>query len=162
MYELIKSSLSAYASAAAFAGLWCFLVIHGTFKKTKNTENKKIRTVLRFSVTGVLSGFWLWFFLYVNLFPISLAYYEYNHDSVEEKIGVVESVEQNGKDLIDLVIDNREYRMVYSSVKPFAVIGKDFDEGDTVKIKFGVRSKYIFDIYELNDDRRPRTETTGD
>ena len=162
MYELIKSSFQAYASVAAFSGLWILLAVYGTFKNTKNIENKKMKTVLRFSIGSVLICFWIWFFVCVNLYPISLAYYEYSHNSVEEKIGVVESVEQNGKDLIDLVIDNREYRMVYSSVKPFAVIGKDFDEGDTVKIKFGVRSKYIFDIYELNDDRRPRTETTGD
>ena len=44
MYELIKSSLQAYAFAAVFSGLWILLVVYGMFKKTKKIENKKIKT----------------------------------------------------------------------------------------------------------------------
>ena len=44
MYELIKSSLSTYAFVAAVFGLWSLLVIYGMFKKTKDIENKKIKT----------------------------------------------------------------------------------------------------------------------
>ena len=150
MYELIKSSLLAYAFAAVFSGLWILLVVYGMFKKTKKIENKKIKTVLRFGISGVLVCLWAWHFVYMNLYPISLAYYEYNQEIVEEKIGVIESVEQSEKDRIYLTIDNTKYTMVDSSVSPAFIIGKDIDEGDTVKIKFGVRSKYIFDIYELN------------
>ena len=54
MYELIKSSLQAYAFVAAFSGLWILLVVYGMFKKTKKIENKKIKTVLRFGISGVL------------------------------------------------------------------------------------------------------------
>ena len=86
----------------------------------------------------------------MNLYPISLAYYEYNHDFAEEKIGVIDGIEQDGKDRLCLNIDNTEYTMVYSSVKHSIIEDRDIDKGDTVKIKFGVRSKYIFDIYELN------------
>ncbi len=150
MYELIKSSLSTYVFVAVFSGLWCFLVIFGTFKNTKNLESKKIKTVLRFGISGVLVCLWVWHFVYMNLYPISLAYYEYNHDFVEEKIGVIDIIEQDGKDRINIIIDNTEYTMVYSSVSPAVIIGRDIDEGDTVKFKFGVRSKYIFDIYESN------------
>ena len=38
MYELIKSSLQAYAFAAVFSGLWILLVVYGMFKKTKKIE----------------------------------------------------------------------------------------------------------------------------
>jgi len=150
LYELIKSSLQAYSFVAAFSGLWILSAVYGTFKNTKNMENIKLKTVLRFSIGSVLICFWIWFFVCVNLYPISLAYYEYNHDFVEEKIGVIDTIEQDGKDRIYLNIDNAKYTMVDSSVSHAVNIGRDIDEGDTVKIKFGVRSKYIFDIYELN------------
>ena len=76
MYELIKSSLSTYAFVAAVFGLWSLLVIYDMFKKTKDIENKKIKTVLRFGISGVLVCLWAWHFVYINLYPISLAYYE--------------------------------------------------------------------------------------
>ena len=43
-----------------------------------------------------------------------------------------------------------EYTMVYSSLNSNDIISRDIDEGDTVKIEFGVKSKYIFDICEFN------------
>ncbi len=150
MYELIKSSLLTYAFVAAFSGFVLMLIIFGIFKSTKNIKSQKIKTVLRFGISGVLVCLWAWHFVYMNLYPISLAYYEYNNDIVEEKNGVINSIEQDGKDRINLIIDNTKYTMVHSSASPVVIIGRDIDEGDTVKIKFGVRSKYIFDIYELN------------
>ena len=113
MYELIKSSLQVYAFAAVFSGLWVLLVVYGTFKKSKKIENKKIKTILRFGISGVLVCLWAWHFVYINLYPISLAYYEYSRNSVEEKIGVINSIEQDGKDRINLIIDNTEcaYRL---------------------------------------------------
>ena len=72
--------------------LWRCLQDFGVFylsmvysKKTKNTENKTVKRLLRFGVNGVLVCFWMWFFIYVNLFPISLAYYEYNQDIAKEQ-----------------------------------------------------------------------------
>ena len=150
MGELIKTNLFAYVFVAAFTGFWLFSIIYEIFKKTKDIENKKKKIVLRFGVNGILFCFWIWFFIYVNVFPISLAYYEYHHNSVDEEIGIVESIERNGKDRVNIIIDNTEYIMVYSSVNPAANIGREIDEGDTVKIIFGVKSKYIFDIYESN------------
>ena len=156
MYELIKSSLSTYAFVAAVFGLWSLLVIYGMFKKTKDMENKKIKTVLRFGISGVLVCLWAGHFVCMNLYPISLAYYEYNHDFAEEKIGVIDGIEQDGKDRINLIIDNTEYTMVYSSLNSDNIISRDIDEGDTVKIEFGVKSKYIFDICEFNTEHRGR------
>lgn len=89
-------------------------------------------------------------FVYMNLYPISLACFEYDHDIVEEKIGVINNIEYDVKDRMNLIIDNTEYTMVYSSVSTDDIIGRDIDEGDTVKIKFGTKSKYIFDIYRSN------------
>lgn len=150
MYELIKDSLQAYASLTVFTGLLLFSVILGTFKKTKSLTSKKIRTVIRFGVSSALICFWTWFFVYINLYPISLAYYEYNHDYAEEKIGVIDSAERDGKDRIKIVIDGKEYIMVYSSVDLFLINGRDLDKGDIVKIIYGVKSKYIFDITKSN------------
>ena len=65
MYELIKSSLQVYAFVAVFSGLWILLVLYGMFKKNKKIENKKIKTVLRFGISGVLVCFWAWIFVYV-------------------------------------------------------------------------------------------------
>ena len=146
MYELIKSSFQAYAFAAVFSGLWILLVVYGMFKKTKKIENKKIKTILRFGISGAIVGLWLWHFVYTNLYPISLAYYEYNHNIVEEKIGVINSIEQESKDRINIIIDDTEYTMVHSSESPFVVIGKDIDEEDVVVITFGENSKYIFEV----------------
>ena len=150
MYELIKSSLQSYAFVAAFSGIWCLLVIYGTFKKTKNVPNKKKKAVLRFGISGALLCLWAWLFVYTNLYPISLAYYEYSRNSVEEKIGVINSIEQDGKDRINLIIDNTEYTMVYSSVSPSIIDDRDIDKGDAVKIQFGESSMFIFDIYKVN------------
>lgn len=150
MEELIKTNVLVYAFIAAITGLWVWLFVFGTFKKTKNIESKKIRKALRIGVSGVLVCLWIYFFIYMNLYPISLAYYEYNYAFTEEKIGVIENIEYDGKDRLNIVIDNVEYTMVHSSVSPAVIIGRDIDEGDTVKIKFGTKSKYIFDIYRSN------------
>lgn len=149
MEELIKTNMLSYALAAAFTGYLLSLIVFGIFKKTKNIESKKKKALIRFIVNGVLVCFWIWFFIYMNLFPISLAYYEYNHNLVEEKTGVVESIEQDGKDRINIIIDDTEYTIVHSSVNPVFIIGGDIDKGDNVKIIFGVNSKFIFDIMEL-------------
>lgn len=150
MDELIRTNLSAYAFVAAFTGLMLLSIISVTFKNTKNINNKKIKTVLRVGISSVLICLWAWHFIYVNLYPISLACYEYNHNIVEEKIGVINSIEQDGKDRIDLIIDNTEYRLVHSSTDPAVIIGKDIAEGDTVRVTFGAKSKYVFDIYKSN------------
>ena len=150
MEELIKTNFLSYLGITIFTGFCLFRAIYAIFKKTKNTENKTVKRLLRIGVNGVLVCFWMWFFIYVNLFPISLAYYEYNQDIAKEKTGIIKSIEQDGKDRIYLIIDDTEYTIVDSSVDPAFDSGKDIKEGDTVSFKYGVNSKFIFDIYELD------------
>ena len=151
MEGLIKTNLFAYVFSTLLTGFLLWSIIFSMFKKTKNAESKKTKTIICFSVSGILVCLWIWFFICINLFPISLAYYEYSNNFVEEKRGVIESIDQSGKDRIRIVVDGKEYTMVYSSENPTAVIDGDIDEGDTVKIIFGVSSKYIFDIENTRD-----------
>ena len=144
MYELIKDNLWAYILTTVLTGAWIVLTICGILSRC--TTNNKPKAILRFCLCGVLTCLWGWYFIYVNLYPISLAYYEINHELTEEKIGVVDVVEQSGKDRVHLIIDDIEYTMVYSSARPYFIVGVDIKDGDTVKIKFGTSSKYIFDI----------------
>ena len=145
MEELLKTSFGAYLGIALFLGIVGALLVHGAIENTKEMENKKIKFALRIAICSIVVCLWMCF-VYMQLSPISLAYYEYNHDIVEEKTGVINSIEQDGKDRMNLIIDNAEYTMVYSSTEPNVIIGRDIDEGDTVKIKFGEKSMYIFEI----------------
>lgn len=146
MYELIKSSFLFYVFAAAFLGMCLFSFIRAVFIGTKNMENMKIKTGLRCSISGVLVFLWAWVIVYRTLYPISLAYYEYNHDTVEEKAGVIDKIEQKVKDRIYLTIDNKEYTMVNGNDPSAERIGRTIEEGDTVIFKFGEKSKFIFEI----------------
>lgn len=145
MEELLKTSFGTYLGITMFLGFIGVLLVYGAIENTKEMENKKIKFALRIAICSVIVCLWMCF-VYMQLYPISLAYYEYNHDIVEEKIGVINSIEQDGKDRMNLIIDDAEYTMVYSSVTPAVIIGSDIDEGDTIKIKFGEKSMYIFEI----------------
>ncbi len=147
MYELIKSYFLSYIFVAAFTGCALVSLIIGVFEKTKNIERKKIKTALRAGISGVLVCLWAWLIVYLNLYPVSLAYYEYNHDITEEKIGVVNDIEQHSKEYMYITIDNVEYRIIHSSANPVFVVGRDIGEGYTVKYKYGAKSKFIFDIH---------------
>lgn len=148
MEELITVNMLSYALVTSFTGILLISIIIKVFKDTKHFENKKKKTLMRFIVNGLLVCFWIWFFVYLNLLPISLAYYEYKNNVVQETTGVVEYIEQNGKDRINIIIDDTEYTIVHSSVHPVIIPGRDIDKGDVVKIKFGINSKYIFDILQ--------------
>ena len=150
MEELLKTNFISYAFVTVFSAILFSSLVFGILKKTKKMENKKKKATINFIVSGVIICFWLWFFVYINLFPISLAYCEYNHNFVEEKIGVVENIERDGKDRINIIIDKEEYTIVYSSTNPDVSISSDIDKGDNVKIIFGVNSKFIFNITELS------------
>ena len=149
MGDLIRDNLASYIFITWMSGCGLLAIIHMIFDKTKDMENKKQKRCVRFIISGVFAGLWIWYFVYVNLFPIAMASYEYNHNFCEEKIGIIESVEQSEKDRIDITIDGTEYTMVYGSENPIVIVGKDIREGDTVKFVFGEKSKYIFDIYRL-------------
>lgn len=100
---------------------------------------------MRFGISGVLICLWAWHFVYMNLYPISSAYYEYTHDLTEEKVGVIECIEQKGKDRIKVIINRTEYTMVHSSANPLVIIGKDIDEGDNLIEKQTVSVSLLYE-----------------
>lgn len=151
MEELLKTSLHAYLSSEMFFGIWVVLFSAIIIVKTKNMESRKLKIALRIIICSVLTGLWAFFCVYKSLYPISLAYYEYQNNLVEEKVGVIESIEQDGKDRILISIDGTIYTMVYSSLKPYNHVTIDIVKGDTVWVLTGEHSLYIFDICEMGD-----------
>ena len=148
MNYLINISFWTYLFLAIFMGI-CFACggIYGIISNTKKMENKVLKRILRLSVSSICIVFWLWFFVYKNLYPIALAKYEYEHNCAEEQVGTVDSVVQDGKDRIITVIDGVKYTIVYASGDSNSIeIGKDIDRGNIVKFRYGKNSKFIFDI----------------
>jgi hypothetical protein len=154
VYDLLKHDFLFYVTVAVFIGGAIFSIILSIFRSTENTKNKKIKAVLRFGVSSILVCLWGWLIVSTELFPISLAYYEYNHDIVEERTGVIDIIEEEGgrQSYIYLYIDDTKYKIIDGDLsrRPIAVVGKDIEQGDTVKIKFGAKSKYIFYISRVN------------
>lgn len=151
MGELLKNDFLLRALATAFTALFIFLVSRGIFIQTREMDKLKRKTLLRVGISSVLVCFWLYCFIYRMLYPISLAYYEFQKGLSEETIGVVECIEQQAKDRIYLTIDGVEYTLVHSSTDPYVRIGIDIAEGDVVHIVYGENSMYIFDIREAKD-----------
>lgn len=150
MEEIIRKSVFLYLFLAIFVGVILIQICFYVVEKTRIFENSKIRTAVSITICGAVFCFWLFFFIVRELYPISLACYECKNEVTNESIGVIETIEQEGKDRVRLVINGKEYTLVYNSSKPFVNIGKDIVEGDSVKISFGEKSKYIFDIYEID------------
>ena len=92
--QLLEKNLETYICLAVFTGLISLLAITGLFKKTINIENKKIKYSLRMTITLAIVILWSYFYIYVNLYPVSLAYYEYINESTEEKTGIIRNIEQ--------------------------------------------------------------------
>ena len=149
MYELIKNNFISDIIATALTGVGVLFAIYGIFGKTKEIERVKIKTILRIISSSALVCLWAWFLIYQNLYPASLAYYEYNHGFTKEKIGIIENIAEDGTDRIDFIIDSTQYTMVHSSSNPFINVDEDIKEGDLVTITFGERSGYIFDLYRI-------------
>ena len=149
MEQILKDDLLLHILLTLFIGFWIFIVIIGTIRKSKEIENQKVRRILCAAVCSLLIVIWVLFFICHELLPISLAYYEYDHSLTAKKTGVVESISQEGKDRICIVIDNTKYVLVYGSSSPYANICKEIRNGNTVQIQFGKDSKYIFDICKL-------------
>ena len=150
MEDLIKQSFLSYLFLALFIGIVCVQLCIFAIQKTKAIANHKIRFTSCIAICTVFVILWGYLFVYTNLFPISLAYSECKKGVTEETVGIIESIEQDGKDRVNIVINGKEYVMVYASAHPFVDIDTDITEGDSVKISFGKKSKYIFDIYEID------------
>lgn len=132
-----------------FTGIIAIPGILTSIIKKNKSKTKKILSIVFFSI---LLFIWGYFIIYSRFYPISMAYYEYNHQHSCETTGVIESVEYPTNGHIDIKIDNQDYTMVYSKINPYQKkLGKEIDKGDRVQIQFGERSKYIFSISKIED-----------
>ena len=154
MDKLINSSFFAYLYITIFMGIViAWGGVYGIIANTKKIQNKVLKQILRVGVSIICVGFWLWFFVYKNLYPIALAKSEYEHNCTEERVGTVESIEQHVKDRIITTIDGVKYTIVFASADPNSIeIGKDIDRGKTIRFRYGKKSKFIFDISDQKTD----------
>ena len=150
MRELLKSNYNAYLGVTTFMGIWVLLLIYSVFKKTRDIAKGKVKNLVVVGISSVLVSAWVYFFIYLNLYPIALANYEYKNDLTKVITGTVSSIEQKGKDRVELVIDNSKYIIVHSSRNPVVDIDRNVTEGDTVSVRIGVKSKFVFCINELD------------
>jgi len=148
MKQLIDGNFWAYLDLAIFSGVFfAWGGIYGIFANTKKIDNKALKRILRIGVSIICVWLWLWIFCIKLLYPISLAKYEYDNNIYDVEKGFVESVELDGKDRINVIIDGVEYKIVYGSADPDSIeIGKDIDKDDYVEIKYGKHSRFIFDF----------------
>ena len=143
MDTLLETSLYTYVYLTLFTGVIVVLLLINLFRQTKKISTKWIKISLRTAVCGILLGFWTYFFVCRNLYPVSLAYYENKNNLTVDVVGVVESVEQVGKDRLYVTIDGTVYVMVYSSQKPHNNITANLVKGRTVCLRVGEHSMFI-------------------
>ena len=152
MYELIKSDFRSYLFIAIFSGIWFgWGGVYGIIVNTKKIENIVLKRILRVSVSVVCVGFWLWFFVYKNLYPIALAKYEYKQNFSEERVGTVESVEMYDKGRFIMTIDGVKYTFLNDSAS-LTSIKNEKGIGNSFRFRYGKKSKFIFDISNHNTD----------
>ena len=149
METLLRNNFLFYLCAALFLAFCFWRLILALFKATKNVTYKQKKVFLRIFVIGILVCVWIFDFI-VFLFPISLAFYEYKNNSIEEIVGVVDCIEQERNDRVVVVIEGMNYIAIHNTKQPFVPIGSNIDEGDTVKIRYGENSKFIFEISEIS------------
>lgn len=143
MDKLLETSLYTYIYLTIFIGVIVGLLLINLFWQTKKINTKWIKISVRTTICGVLLGFWTYFFVYRNLYPVSLAYYENKNNLTVDVVGVVESINLVRKDRLYVNIDGTVYVMVYSSQKPYNSITADLVKGKTVYLRVGKHSMYI-------------------
>lgn len=150
MYELMKNRLQTKMNFAIFALLLItYSILYTNIKLAKKISKKRTRNAVRIGVSSFLVFAWLYLFVYLLVYPIALANYEYNNDLTESDAGTVDTVYIKNRFVVEVTIDGVKYNMAHSSVDPVFKIGRDFDEGNIVKVVYGKNSRYIFDIYKL-------------
>ncbi|MBR6801150.1 MAG: hypothetical protein IKM61_05330 [Eubacteriaceae bacterium] len=147
MEELLKTSCHAHVFAAIFMGIWILLFSKGLVKKYARSKLRKTLCIL---ACYCLVSFWLYFFVYLSAYPVTLAYYECKNDITVEKVGVIDDIERQEKDRIDICIDDGMYSIVYSSQEPLYSFDDDLKIGNVVKITHGERSMFIFDLHRAD------------
>ena len=154
MEELLRENLLNYIGIAIFFCIWIFLALFGIIIKTKKMEVRKIRIAICSIVGSILIFIFGYFIVYRQLYPVALANFEYNNNVSEETIGVVVSIKVDRNDRVSLLVEEEKYIIVYNNDGVYANIDKDIKKGDVVKIVFGEKSKFVFDI-EIKRDYKP-------
>ena len=149
MEELLKGSFWYTALATAIIGSVVFSLIVDIPRKFKEIQNLKLRITLSVGVCSLLVCFWAYFILYRFLYPVALAYHECNNSLAKESIGFVEDMEVLDKERLRIKVDGKTYTALYSRKSPNLDMESYIFDGDKVKIKYGEKSKYIFDIIKL-------------
>jgi len=147
MENLLRTSCYSYLFVAVFLGIWILLFLKASAKKYAQS---KVRKTLCTIVCCFLLFFWLYFFVCSGVYPVTLAYYEYNNDLTSKTTGVITNIEQKIKDRIEINIDDQKYFIVYSSQKHYSAMINGLNIGDTVETIYGERSLYIFEIYKAD------------
>ena len=149
MEEVLKTGLDFYLSVALFVlfmDVYCIsYCIYRFIKKTKEMENRKVKTILCVAFSSALIIVWAYFFAYKMVYPRALAYYEYKNDVIEEKSGVVNSIRYEPKDRIYIQIDDITYSIAYPGSSKID-IAKGLKKGDSVRFIVGKHSMYVFEI----------------
>ena len=143
--ELLESLFGSYLAVTIFAGVFVSVLCMVIVKKTQEIDRQKIRITLRVTLCSLLVILWGYCFVFAQLYPISLAYYEYKSNTVISTVGTIKSVEID-KDRILLSIDGKEYVLVYNSTAYPYTFTKKLKKGNRVYIEFGKKSKYIFNL----------------
>lgn len=146
---LLYRYLAFYIQFSVFALLFVAVASVLILIKTKRILNKVMRIVLRIALITTLSVIWIYYIFYKLLYPIALASYEYKNNNTENVTGRIESIEEINKETVHLVIDGDIYKMVWSSTDPPYDLFGEIDEGDSVKVTYGEKSKYIYCIEKL-------------
>lgn len=151
MIDLLKGNLRFYCCLALFFAIVLLMIVGGIIKKTRLIESKLIKYSLRNVITFILVSLWLYYFICLNIYPLSYSYYEYKNNITGETVGVIEGIEYIPKDRLVIKIGEMSYTMVYSSQDPYKGVGEKIKAGDNVRIIFGKKSGYVFDIWEIHD-----------
>lgn len=148
MAQEIESNFKMYLSGAISGVIWLAILVFAVAKKTKRMEKAKLKLIIRIGTISLGICLVLCTTGY-HFGKIAVAYYEFSNDATEETMGIVDHIERTARDRISLTIDNKKYTVVHYSSDPVFDFERDIRRGDTVQIRYGKTSKFIFDIYEL-------------
>lgn len=144
--ELLRNAFLLYLVVTVFAITWLSLFVIGVLKNSKQIESKLMRLLLCFLVLAIFLFVFSYFFIYQSLYPITLAYYEFKNDMATDVTGRISEIYQDGRDRMKITVGEQTYIMVYDKNSVYAEIAGSLSKGDTVTLRVGNKSNYVFDI----------------
>ena len=151
MEKLLKLLTMASLFVVIFSAYTFIVLAVGLCKSTKRIEAKRLRAFARICICVSLSSVWILILADLRPYSLCLAYSECRNQAAKETVGVIDRIEQPRKDRICYYIDGQKYTMAYGTQETYVHLDWGIEEGDTVRIQYGERSKYIFDIREIHE-----------